>query len=82
MDQTMLLAVTLGGDQNSFTVLVFDASQLHTQVANEIRAFEDVPHLVFQKFIHGDSKQQAAEFPKSAGRKSLRRPNAAGSLQR
>jgi hypothetical protein len=59
MDQTMLLAVTLGGDQNRLAVLVFDPSQLHTQVANEIRAVEDVTDLVFQKFIHGNTVSES-----------------------
>jgi hypothetical protein len=52
MNQAMLLAVTLGGDQNSFALLIFDASQLHSQIANKVRAVEYVTDLIFHQFIH------------------------------
>ena len=53
MNQAVLLAVALGWNQNGFAVLVFDANQLHAQIANKVRAVEYVTDLIFQQFIHG-----------------------------
>jgi hypothetical protein len=71
MNQAMLLPVTLGGNQNGFAIFVFDASQLHAQIANEVRAVEDVTDLVFQQFVHGIPSDQQTEFLKSAVEKEF-----------
>ena len=52
MNQAVLLPVTLGGNQSGFAIFVFDADQLHTQIANKVGAVEDVADLIFQQFIH------------------------------
>ena len=52
MNQAVLLAVTLGGNQDVLAIFVFDPGQLHAQIANEIGAVEDVADLGFQEFVH------------------------------
>ncbi len=46
MNQAVLLPVTLGWNQDGFAIFVFDPGQLHSQIANEIGAVEDVADLV------------------------------------
>lgn len=52
VNQTMLLPVTLGWNQDGFAIFILDPGELHTKVANEIGGVEDVSDSALREFIH------------------------------